>query len=68
MQRNAEKHREIQIMQRNDENCREMPICRDILMTFKTHGNAILDILEPQHLENMAHVGSYRNLKNLVEF
>ena len=33
---------------------------RDILMTFMTHGNVIFDILEPQHLENMAHVGSYR--------
>ena len=24
--------------------------------------------LNPLHLENIAHVGSYRNLKNLVEF
>ena len=24
--------------------------------------------LNPMHLDNMAHVGSYRNLKNLVEF
>ena len=73
MKRNAEKCSE---MQRNAEKCREMQICRDILMTFMTlimifmiHCNVIFDILEPLHLRNIAHVvGSYRNLKNLVEF
>ena len=73
MQRNAEKCRE---MYRNAEKFREMHICRDILMTFMTlimifmiHCNVIFDILEPLHLRNIAHVvGSYRNLKNLVEF
>ena len=60
-------------MQRNSVKYREMQICRDILMTFMTfmtfmtHGNVIFDILEPLHLENTAHVGSYRNFKNLVE-
>ena len=33
-------------MQRNAEKCREVQICRDILMTFMTHGNVIFDILE----------------------
>ena len=68
MKRNAEKCSE---MQRNAEKCREMQICRDILMTFMTfmtfmtHGNVIFDILE--NLENKAHIGSYRNLKSLVD-
>ena len=44
--------------------CKEMQICRDILMTFMTfmtfmtHGNIIYDIHEPLQLENIAHVGS----------
>ena len=74
MQRNAEKFRDMQRnakkckeMQRNSEKCKEMHICRDILMTFMPHGNVIFDILEPLHLVNIAHVGSYRNLKNHVE-
>ena len=40
--------------------------------TFLTHGKfpsgiSYLISLNPLHLENTAHVGSYRNLKNLVE-
>ena len=67
MQTNAEKCREMQKnaeqrMQRNAEKYREMTF-----MTIMTL-NVIFDILEPQHLENLAHVGSYRFLKNLVEF
>ena len=53
MHRHAEKCRE---MKRTVDKCREIQICRDILvtfmtvmtfMTFMTHGNVILDILEP---------------------
>ena len=36
--------------------------------TFMTHGNVIFDILEPLAFRNIAHVGSYRNLKNLKKF
>ena len=54
MQRNVEKCREMQKnaekcseMQGNVEKLREMQLCREILMTFMTHGNVIFDILEP---------------------
>ena len=48
-------------MQRNAEKCREMQICKDILinimifMTFMTHGNVIFDILDHACVDNVIH-------------
>ena len=62
MKRNVEKCREIQ---RNSEKFRYLEISYDIHdMTGMYH----LISLNSLHLENIAHVGSYRNLENLVEF
>ena len=46
MQRNAKNAEKCTEMKRNIGKCREMQICRDILMTFMTHGNVTFDILE----------------------
>ena len=76
MQRNVEKCKE---MQRNAEKCnakkvREIQRNADILMNFLTFmtfmtfkGMSYLISLNPLHLENIAYVGSYRNLKNFID-
>ena len=56
MQRNAKNAEKCTEMKRNIGKCREMQICRDILITFMTfvtfmkHGNVIFDILELEEI------------------
>ena len=43
-------------------------ICRDILMTFMTHGNVIFDILEPPSFRKYSTRWVLQKFENLVEF
>ena len=62
-------------MQRNSEQCREVQRnankCRKIAQRFREMQKNVgkCTEIEPHaHLENIAHIGFYKNLKNLVEF
>ena len=61
MQRNAKNAEKCTEMKRNIGKCREMQICRDILITFMTfvtfmkHGNVIFDILDHACVDNVIH-------------
>ena len=59
MQRNTKKYREIQ---RNTEKYREIQRNADM----QRYSHVLHDLYDPH--EKLTHVGSYRNLKNLVEF